>query len=124
MGVIRNNKFCVSSDSAIYEFVVINIFFYQTKVDVNFLIYCCMQSSNGFNDIMRYLPCRFLRKDFFVFIQDLGIHTKANTARQNIAPYLVIWALRRQRLKQAIGVKNDSPHNDKEYACVPRPTAL
>ena len=44
-----------------------------------------------------------------------------NLPAQHIFPYVVIWATGRKHLQQAIGVKNDAPHNGKAYAYVPYP---
>ncbi len=68
-------------------------------------------------NLSRHLQC----KDFFVFMQDFSINTQMNLPAQHIFPYVVIWATGRKHLQQAIGVKNDAPHNGKVYAYVPYP---
>ena len=70
---------------------------------------------------MSNLSRHFLCEDFFVFMQDFSINTQMNFPTQHVFPYVVIRAASRKNLQQAVGVKNDAPHDGKEYACVQYP---
>ena len=93
-------------------------------MNIDFLINSCVESRDGFNHIGCHLTVDFLRKYFFVLVQDFRVHTKTDFATQYICPYLMIRTFGRQGLQKAVGIKNDASHNDKGCACVLRPTAL
>ena len=68
MRIIGNNIFCIGSNSTINELIIVHILLYQSKVNVNFLINCGVQSCYGFHHVASNLLCCFLCKDFLVFV--------------------------------------------------------
>ena len=123
MSIIGNDIFCIGSNAAIDKFIVISILFYQPKVNVYFLVYCGVQSCYCFNNIVSNLSRHSLRKDFFIFMQDFRIYAKAHITRYGKMYFAVKSAAGGEYLQQAVGIKNDSSHNDREFACVPFPIA-
>ena len=122
MRIIGDDKLGIGCHSTIHKFIVVRILFYKTKVEVGFLKNGGMQTCNGLHHIMRY-AFRCLRcQNLLVLVQNLSINAKAYFPSQRINPYLMIRAACWQRLQKAIGIKNDSTHNDTEYACALVPT--
>ena len=92
MSIIGNDIFCIGRNGAIDKLIIISILFYQSKVNVYFLVYCGVQSCYCFNNTVSYLSRHSLRKDFFIFMQDFRIYAEADFTAKHIFPDLVIWA--------------------------------
>ena len=90
-------------------------------MDIGFLELSRMQTGNGFHHVVGNLLGGLRGKYFLVFNQNLCVDAKRNVTAQHTFPYLVVRAVGRQSLQQAVGVKNDSPHNGRGYACARRP---
>ena len=121
MSVVGNNILGVGSNGAVDKFVVVDVLFYQAEMDIGLLKMGGVQSGNGFHHVVSYLLGGLRGKDFLVLNQNLGVDTKRNVTTQHAFPYLVVWAVGRQGLQEAIGVKYDSTHNDRGYACARPP---
>ena len=80
MRVVGNDELGIGSNSTINELVVIRIGLYQSKVDIDILKLCGVQSSDSLYHVMGNLWISFLRKNLLVLIQYIGIDTQTDTA--------------------------------------------
>ncbi len=65
--------------------------------------------------------CGLLSNHFFTLNEYLCIDAKADFTFEDLQPDFMKRASAWQGLQKAISIKNDVPHNDKEYAYVLRP---
>lgn len=122
MSVVGNDVLGISGYGTVDKLVIVDILLYQTKMDVGFLELGSMQAGYGFHHIVGYLHSSLLGKNFLLLYQYLRVNAQGYVASHYTRPYLVIRTSRGQGLQEAVGVKYDSPHNGKGYACALCPT--
>ena len=84
MFVISNYKFCICGNCTIHKFVIINIFCNQTKMIIGILKIGCTQSGYSLHYTMSDFFSSLLRKNFFIFIENLRINTQLDFTIQHI----------------------------------------
>ena len=105
MAVVSDDVLSIGGNGAVNKLIVIDILLYQAEMDIGLLKVGGMQTSDGFHHIMGNLLGGLCSKNFLILNQYLRIDTQGNITTQHTCPYLVVWAIGRQCLQKAVGVK-------------------
>ena len=73
--VVGNDIFCIGGHGTVYKLVVIGILGNQTEMDIDFLIDCCAEPSNGFHYATGNLFGCLLSKHFLILIEYFSVDT-------------------------------------------------
>ena len=103
-----------SSDGAINELVIILVNVRkQMEAEVGLAVNGLRVAGDGVDHVVRHLGRGLHGEDFLVLAQYLVADAQTITARKEVGPYLVVAALRGQRLDEGIGVEDYVSHVQK-----------
>ena len=114
VAIFCDDVVCIGRDSAINELVIILVNVgKKMEVEVGLAVNGLRVAGDGVDHVVRHLGRGLHGEDFLVLAQYLVADAQTITARKEVSPYLVVAALRGQRLDEGIGVEDYVSHVQK-----------